>query len=166
MRTPPLGTALSCSIERRGSAFRARVRWIDPDTRKQVGRYKYVRDTERAEEFFESMRAAAATGLDPGITVSDYLTLIGNRWMRGIDASSTADPYRAGMSKRVIPAFGHLPVTMLSAGLIDRIVDGWENTYSTSTLKCTLAALTRLLDEAVRDDLIRSCGGLAVVSVV
>ena len=108
----------------------------------------------RSKIFFQRMRAAVATGIDPGITVADYLALIGNRWMRGIDASSTGDPYRAGMSRRVIPAFGHIPVRMVTAGLVDRVVDSWEGQHSTSTLKCTLAALTRLLDEAVRDGVI------------
>lgn len=155
MHTPPLGATLSCTVEARGARLRARVRWREPDTRRQVGRYRLVNDKDGAEDFFESMRIAASTGLDPGIKVGDYLQLIGNRWMRGIDLSSTADPYRAGMVKRVVPAFGHLPVTMLTAGLIDRTVDGWEKSHSASTLKCTLAALTRLLDEAVRDDLIK-----------
>ena len=56
-----------------------------------------VPDEVAVEDFSQRMRAAVATGIDPGITVADYLALIGNRWMRDIDVSSTGDPYRAGM---------------------------------------------------------------------
>lgn len=154
MRTPPPGVRLSFDSEPRPRGFRARVRWTDPVTRRQVSRAQVVPDEGAVEDFFKRMRAAAATGIDPGITVQSYLDLIGNRWLRGIDVSSTGDPYRAGMSRRVIPAFGHIPVRMLTAGLVDRVVDGWEGEHSASTLKCTLAALTRLLDEAVRDGVI------------
>ena len=154
MRTPPPGVRLSFDSEPRPNGFRARVRWTDPDTRRQVSRAEVVPDETAVEDFFGRILAAVATEIDPGITVAAYLTLVGNRWMRGIDASSTGDPYRAGMSRRVIPAFGHIPVRMLTAGLVDRVVDSWESQHSTSTLKCTLAALTRLLDEAVRDGVI------------
>jgi integrase len=154
MRTPPPGVRLSLDYEPRPSGFRARVRWTDPETRRQVSRAEVVSDEAAVEDFFERMRVAVATGIDPGITVAGYLNLVGDRWLRGIDSSSTGDPYRAGMSRRVIPTFGHIPVRMVTAGLVDRVVDGWEGQHSTSTLKCTLAALTRLLDEAVRDGVI------------
>lgn len=153
-KVPPPGVRLSCDFERRASGVRARVRWTDPETRKQVGRAEVVRDEDAAEAFFDRMRAAAATGIDPGVTVAAYALQIGDRWMRGIDMTSTADPYRAGLRRRVLPTFGHLPVRLITAGLVDRTVDGWERVHSASTLKCTLAALTRLLDEAVRDGVI------------
>ena len=155
-RTPPPGVRLSFDKEGRPGGIRARVRWTDPDSRKQVGCSTTVADDAAAEVFFERMRVAAATGVDPGLTLAAYLDRVGDRWMRGIDRTSTADPYRAGMNRRVLPAFGHLPVRLISAGLVDRVVDGWEGTQSTSTLKSTIAALTRLLDEAVRDGLIRT----------
>lgn len=37
---------------------------------------------------------------------------------------------------------------------MDRTIDPWETAHSRSSLKGTIAALTRVLDEAVRDDLI------------
>ncbi|WP_175494378.1 tyrosine-type recombinase/integrase [Herbiconiux ginsengi] len=42
----------------------------------------------------------------------------------------------------------------ITAGIVDRTNDGWERTHSPSTIKNTIAALTRVLDEAVRDELI------------
>jgi len=43
------------------------------------------------------METTAETGVDPGQTLSDYVTLIGDRWTRGIDPTSTYDPYSAGL---------------------------------------------------------------------
>jgi len=91
MRTPPPGVRLSFDSEPRARGFRARVRWTDPVTRRQVSRAQVVPDEAAVEDFFERMRAAVATGIDPGITVGSYLDLVGNRWMRGIDVSSTGD---------------------------------------------------------------------------
>jgi len=109
---------------------------------------------DQAAAFFERMQAAVATGIDPGITLGDFVASLGERWMRGIDGTSTADPYRAGLSKRIVPALGHLPVRLITAGLIDRTIDSREAECGSSTLKNTVAALVRVLDEAVRDGLI------------
>jgi integrase len=49
---------------------------------------------------------------------------------------------------------GRLPVSMMSAGLIDRAIDQWEAAYGRSTVKNTIAALVLVLDEAVRDGLL------------
>lgn len=40
---------------------------------------------------------------------------------------------------------------MITAGLVDRAIDEWEETYGRSTVKNTVAALVLVLDEAVRD---------------
>ena len=79
---------------------------------------------------------------------------LGNRWARGIDPTSTLDPYAAGLRKRVLPTLGHLPVSMMTAGLIDRAIDQWEADYGRSTVKNTIAALVLVLDEAVRDGIL------------
>ena len=42
-----------------------------------------VDDEAGAEAFFERMRAALATGIDPAITVAGYVRLVGDRWLRG-----------------------------------------------------------------------------------
>jgi hypothetical protein len=75
------------------------------------------------------MDRAAKTGLDSGQTLSAYVGLIGDRWARGIDPTSTFDPYAAGLRRRVLPTLGHLPVAMISAGLVDRAIDTWEQEH-------------------------------------
>jgi hypothetical protein len=44
---------------------------------------------------------------------------------------------------------------MLTGGLINRAIDRWEEQYSASTVKNTVAALVLVLDEAERDELLR-----------
>jgi hypothetical protein len=98
----------------------------------------------------ERLEGGARTGVDPGQPLADYVAQLGDRWARGIDPTSTLDPYSAGLRRRVLPALGHLPVSMMSAGLIDRAIDQWEAAYGRSTVKNTIAALVLVLDEAVR----------------
>ncbi|WP_213816991.1 site-specific integrase [Glaciihabitans sp. dw_435] len=86
--------------------------------------------------------------------MSDYALSINGRFLRGVDPTSTATGYRAGLQLRVLPALGHLRIHDITTGLVDRTIDLWESEHSRSTLKSTIAALTRMLDEAVRDDLI------------
>jgi len=54
----------------------------------------------------------------------------------------------------VLPTLGHLPVAMITAGLVDRAIDEWELQYGRSTVKNSVAALVLVLDEAVRDGII------------
>lgn len=68
--------------------------------------------------------------------------------------TSTASTYRAGLKLRVLPALGHVRIREISAGVVDRCIDRWDVEHASSTLKNTIAALTRVLDEAVRDELI------------
>jgi hypothetical protein len=79
------------------------------------------------------MRHTAKTGVDSGQTLGQYVAEIGDRWTRAIDPTSTYDPYAAGLRRRVLPTLGHLPVTMISAGLVDRAIDAWEQEYGRST---------------------------------
>jgi len=43
---------------------------------------------------------------------------------------------------------------MITAGLVDRAIDEWEQHYGRSTVKNSVAALVLVLDEAVRDGII------------
>ena len=106
---------------------------------------------EAAAGWLADMQNAARLGVDATQTLAEYLWAIGDRWTRGIDPTSTYDPYSAGLRLRVLPALGHLPVGMLTAGLIDRAIDRWEEQFGGSTVKNTVAALVLVLDEAVRD---------------
>jgi integrase len=157
-KRPPLGVGLSVDVERfvgpRATVWRARVRWHDPVT----GRRELIKRTFHSEaaahEWLERMRHTARTGVDTGQSLADYVAFIGDRWTRGIDPTSTYDPYAAGLRRRVVPALGHLPVSMITAGLVDRAIDQWETEYSRSTVKNTVAVLVLVLDEAVRDGII------------
>jgi integrase len=79
---------------------------------------------------------------------------MGDRWTRGIDPTSTYDPYAAGLRRRLVPTLGHLPLSLITAGLVDRAIDRWELEYGRSTVKNTVSALVLVLDEAVRDGLL------------
>ncbi|MEB4613785.1 tyrosine-type recombinase/integrase [Leucobacter sp. M11] len=124
-----------------------------------MARALVVPDEDAAKEFFKSLQASSEIGIDKRIPLSDYVAMIGERWMRGLDPTSTADGYKVGLRLRVLPALGHLPLSQITAGMIDRTIDGWETRHSASTIKNTIAPLVRILDEAVRDDLIASNPG-------
>jgi len=87
------------------------------------------------------------------MTLTEFVTAIGDRWARGVDPTSTGATYGYGLKLRVLPALGHLPVTQITAGVIDRTIDAWENRHGASTIKNSIAPLVRVLDEAVRDGL-------------
>lgn len=151
---PRAGTRLNTDLTTRNARVRARVRWTDPVTRRRRSRSITVESETEAEKFFELMRSSSGQPLDPLITLSDYVDLIGDRFLRGVDMTSTASGYRAGLKLRVLPALGHVRIRDISAGVMDRCIDVWEVEHSPSTLKNTIAALTRVLDETVRDELI------------
>ncbi|WP_165882707.1 site-specific integrase [Brevibacterium luteolum] len=151
---PPIGVKVSTDVELRASGVRARVRWTDPATKKRITRALVVPDEEAAEAFFDQLQRSAKAGVDLTITLSDYIEQIGDRWKRGLDPTSTATGYWAGLRLRVIPAMGHVPVAGISTGMIDRTIDDWELKLSPSLIKSSVAALVRVLDEAVRDELI------------
>ncbi|WP_125100824.1 tyrosine-type recombinase/integrase, partial [Leucobacter chromiireducens] len=155
-KMPPLGVKLATSIENRGNGYLARVRWTDPHTKKRPSRSEFVATPEEAEAFFEKLRQATETGTDTLITFTDYVASIGTRWQRGLDPTSTASYYDAGLRLRVLPALGHLKVSKITTGVIDRTIDQWETEYSPSTIKNTIAPLVRVLDVAVRDEVISS----------
>lgn len=100
------------------------------------------------------MRTSSNCTVDPLLILSDYAHPIGDRFLRGVDPTSTAARFRAELRLRVLPMLGHIPLCGVTVGLVDRAIDSWETTHSRFTLKNTIAALTRVLDEAVRDDLL------------
>jgi hypothetical protein len=87
------------------------------------------------------MQSLARTGVDPTQTLGEYVAALGDRWTRGIDPTSTYDPYAAGLRRRLVPTLGHLPLSLITAGLVDRAIDRWELEYSRSTVKNTVSAL-------------------------
>lgn len=157
-KKPPLGVRLTIDVEEnagpRGTTFWARVRWTNPANHHREGVKRAFDSREAVEDWLETMRHTAKTGIDSGQTLAQYVDLIGDRWTRAIDPTSTYDPYAAGLRRRVLPTLGHLPVTMISAGLVDRAIDAWEQEYGRSTVKNSVAVLVLVLDEAVRDGVI------------
>lgn len=153
-KTPPVGVKLSPDVERRAYGFRARVRWTDPVSKQRQTRSTVVKTMEEVDEFFSQMARATETGADPTITFADFVESIGDRWKRGLDLTSTASGYDAGLRLRVIPALGHIKVGKITPGMIDRAIDDWEVRYSASVVKNSIAPLVRVLDEAVREDVI------------
>ncbi len=76
------------------------------------------------------------------------------RWQLRGHGGERSDGSRSEPSEaddRVLPTLGHLPIGMLTAGLIRRAIDDWELSHGWSTVKNTVAALVLVLDEAVRD---------------
>ena len=153
-KVPPLGVVVHTDVRQRGMKHRARARWTDPATNRREDVSESFDSAEAAHQWLEEKELAARTGVDPGQTLREYVEAIGDRWSRSIDPTSTLDPYSAGLRLRVLPAVGHLPVGMLTAGLIDRAIDRWEVEFGSSTVKNTISALVLVLDEAVRDDLL------------
>lgn len=155
-KMPPIGVKLSTSIENRGNGYLARVRWTDPHTKKRPSRSEFVATPQDAEAFFVTMQQATETGADLLVSFADYVESIGDRWERGLDVTSTVAGYGASLRLRVVPAFGHFKVSKITTGLIDRTIDQWENEYSPSTIKTSIGVLVRVLDVAVRDEVIPS----------
>lgn len=151
---PPIGVKLSTDMERRTYGIRARARWTDPATKRRIIRTEIVADEAAAQQFFDQLRDSSQKGMDVAMTLTEFVTSIGDRWARGLDPTSTGETYGYGLTLRVLPALGHLPVTQITAGMIDRTIDKWELRYGASTIKNSIAPLVRVLDEAVRDGLL------------
>lgn len=151
---PPLGVRINTDTLPRGKRTRARARWTDPVSGIRKSRSITVDSETFAYEFFSALRSHVGTDLDPFITLTDYVDQIGDRFLRGADMTSTASGYRAGLRLRALPALGRLRIRDITTGVMDRSIDRWEIEHSRSTLKNTIAALTRVLDEAVRDEII------------
>ncbi len=74
--------------------------------------------------------------------------------LRGLELK-TRDPYLSGWRVRV-PALGHLPVRVITNGAVDRTVQNWiADEHSRPTVKNTLAVLVRVMEQAVRDGIIK-----------
>jgi integrase len=77
--------------------------------------------------------------------------------LRGLEGKTT-DPYIAGWRKRIKPTLGHIPVSMVTHGVVYRAVMDTETGWiaagcGKSTVKNTLAMLVRIMELAVRDEL-------------
>lgn len=151
---PPIGVHLTQDVANRHGRFRARARWSDPVSHERRSYSATFETEDRARTFLELLQSRTHIASDPLISLADYVAQIGGRYLRGLDPSSTASGYRGSIRVRVLPALGHLAVRSISTAVIDRTIDRWEGDCSPSTLKNTVSALTRVLDEAVRDEIL------------
>jgi integrase len=156
----PVGLSLSADIERRAGlaeAYRARVRWFDPVTRRRKSKSQVCTSAKAAERWIAAIRRLAEAGVNPdtaSMTLGAYGEAVMSLALRGLEAK-TLDPYLAGWHKRVVPALGHLPIRMVTTGVVDRAVYGWiADQCSRSTVKNSLAVLVRVMEQAVRDGVI------------
>ncbi|WP_107656045.1 tyrosine-type recombinase/integrase [Nocardia suismassiliense] len=160
VRLIPLGVEIRADIEERNRAtpFRARVRWTDPISKARPSKSAAFDTREEAEEWVSKIRSAAARGVDPKAATATLKDYGDDNWaaaMRGLEEKTAGDAYLPAWNRRVVPALGHIPVTMITAGLADRAVMGWiADGVSKSAVKNSLAALSRVLDQAVRDEVI------------
>lgn len=156
---PPVGVSLSSDIEYRPDRpqpYRARVRWIDPATKRRKSRSEAADTPEAAEAWIDAMTQAARGGVDPiaaTMKLTEYGELVMQLALRGLELK-TLDPYLAGWRKRVVP-LSHLPVRMITNGAVDRTVHAWiAEACSRSTVKNSIAILIRVMEQAVRDGII------------
>ncbi|MFC4034746.1 tyrosine-type recombinase/integrase [Streptomyces polygonati] len=156
----PIAVPLSHDIEHRPGRklpYKARVRWTDPSTKQRRSVAQMHPDQESAQEWIDSLLASASRGINPATatqTLAEYGTTHMTLALRGLEAKTT-DPYLAGWRLRVVPALGHLPVTMVTNGAVDRTAYAWiADGEGRSTVKNTLAVLVRVMEQAVHDGLI------------
>ena len=103
----PIGISLSADVEERGDGrkpYRARVRWVDPTTRRRRSLSESVETPEEAANWIEGMRRAARGGIDPiaaTMNLGHYGDAVMPLAMRGLE-KKTLDPYMAGWRRRVV----------------------------------------------------------------
>jgi integrase len=92
--------------------------------------------------------------LSHDVRLAEYGEAVMTLALRGLERK-TLDPYRAGWRRRVVPSLGHIPVRVITHGAVDRAVHGWiADECSRSTVKNSIAALVRVMEQALRDGVI------------
>lgn len=154
---PPQGVSVQSDVEYREGRpkpYKARVRWVDPPTGRRASKSHSAEDPEQAQEWIDGMLRAARGGINPAAAtqrLAEYGQDVMPLAIRGLERK-TLDPYMAGWRLRVVPALGHIPVRMITNGVVDRTVYAWiADECSRSTVKNSLAILVRVLEQAVRD---------------
>ncbi|WP_431038358.1 tyrosine-type recombinase/integrase [Streptomyces sp. P6-2-1] len=157
----PAGVRISTDIEHRPdrpAPYRARVRWHDPVSKRRLSLSEGKDTEDEAKEWLQAIAEAAEAGLSPTVAtmkLADYGTTNMDLALRGLELK-TRDPYLAGWRTRVIPTLGHLAVRTITNGVVDRAVQGWiADGHSRSTMKNTIAVLVRVMEQAVRDNVIK-----------
>ncbi|MEU3447551.1 site-specific integrase [Streptomyces thermolilacinus] len=161
IETVPTGVRLSTDVEYRpdrANPYRARVRWFDPTIKRRKSLSEGKDSEEEAQAWIQTIVEAAEAGLAPSVAtmkLAEYGETNMELALRGLELK-TRDPYLSGWRVRVVPALGHLPVRMITNGAVDRTVQNWiADEHSRSTVKNTLAVLVRVMEQAVRDGIIK-----------
>ncbi|MER6097493.1 site-specific integrase [Streptomyces sp. NPDC001728] len=161
IETIPIGVRLKTDVEYRPdrpSPYRARVRWWDPETKSRKSLSTAKESEDEAQEWLTGLIEAAEAGINPSLAtmpLADYGTANMQLALRGLELK-TRDPYLSGWKLRVVPALGHLPVRMITNGAVDRTVQNWiADEHGRSTVKNSLAVLVRVMEQAVRDGIIK-----------
>ncbi|MEU3750149.1 MULTISPECIES: tyrosine-type recombinase/integrase [Streptomyces] len=161
VETVPVGVRLSTDVEyrpNRANPYRARVRWFDPTTKRRKSVSEGKDSEEEAQAWIQTIIEAAEAGLAPSVAtmkLADYGDANMELALRGLELK-TRDPYLSGWRVRVVPAMGHLPVRLITNGAVDRTVQNWiADEHGRSTVKNTIAVLVRVMEQAVRDGIIK-----------
>lgn len=157
----PVGVRLSTGIEYRRDRpppYRARVRWTDPTSKRRPSLSEGKDSEDEAQEWLQGIVEAAQAGLSPSpatMKLAEYGEANMDLALRGLELK-TLDPYLSGWRMRVVPALGHLAVRMITNGVVDRTVQNRiADEHSRSTVKNTIAVLVRVMEQAVRDSVIK-----------
>lgn len=161
IETVPIGVRLSTDVEyrpNRANPYRAHVRWFDPTTKRRQSISEGKDSEEEAQAWIQAIIEAAQAGLSPSLAtmkLAEYGDANMELALRGLELK-TRDPYLSGWRLRVTPALGHLPVRMITNGAVDRTVQNWiADELGRSTVKNTIAVLVRVMEQAVRDGIIK-----------
>ncbi len=161
IETVPIGVRLSTDVEyrpNRANPYRARVRWFDPTTKRRQSLSEGKDSEEEAQAWIQAIIEAAQAGLNPSLAtmkLAEYGDANMELALRGLELK-TRDPYLSGWRLRVTPTLGHLPVRMITNGAVDRTVQNWiADEHGRSTVKNTIAVLVRVMEQAVRDGIIK-----------
>jgi integrase len=156
----PVGVELRPDMQHRperAKPYTARVRWTVPGSKERQSTSESFGSEDEAKAWLNRIVNAAARGVDPKtatITLADYGTSNMDLSLRGLEGK-TKDPYLAGWRKRVVPTLGHIPVSMITHGAVDRAVYGWiADECGRSSVKNTIAVLVRVMEQALRDGII------------
>ncbi|MFJ5830904.1 tyrosine recombinase XerC [Streptomyces sp. NPDC093089] len=157
----PIGVRLKTDVEYRPdrpSPYRARVRWWDPESKSRKSLSAAKESEDEAQEWLTGLIEAAEAGTNPSLAtmpLADYGSANMELALRELELKAR-DPYLSGWKLRVLPALGHLPVRMITNGGVDRTVQNWiADEHGRSTVKNSLAVLVRVMEQAVRDGIIK-----------
>ncbi|MFB6507087.1 MULTISPECIES: tyrosine-type recombinase/integrase [unclassified Streptomyces] len=134
------------------------ARWTDPTSKRRQSLSEGRGSEEEAQEWLQAIVEAAEAGPSPSpatMKLAEYGEANMDLAPRGLELK-TLDPCLSGWRMRVVPALGHLAVRMITNDVVDRAVQNWiADEHSRSTVKNTIAILVRVMEQAVRDGIIK-----------